>query len=249
MLRRDRRGSSSPVIADTDDGLRFVKLAGASQGTAPLVAEIIVAEIAACIGLDVPARTLVTLPPAVPSDDSNDELRDLLDRSVGTNLAFDYLEGARDLTASEFATVDVVRAAKVLWLDTLVYNLDRSPRNANLMMRRGTLWLVDHGACLPWQHDWSALDEVTPLRAYDWHAHVFAWAAPVFADVHADCAPRCTRDVFAAAAAQVPDAWLGSDPARRRVQHATVLYKRLRAFRDGRAVTPLAALDRLETVP
>lgn len=227
VIRRDRRGSSSPVVVDTNDGPRFVKLTGASQGTPPLVAEIIVAALAEAIGLSSPARDLTVLPAGIASDDPNDELRDLLDASAGVNLGFTLLEGARDLTASEFSTIDVVRAARVLWLDTLVQNLDRTPRNANLMMRRGTLWLIDHGACLPWQHDWSTVTELSPQRTYDQSMHVFAWAAPVFAEVHAECAPRLTRAVLADAAAQVPDAWLGANPERRRAAHAAFLWKRL----------------------
>lgn len=227
VIRRDRRGSSSPVVVATDDGPRFVKLTGASQGTPPLVAEIIVAALADVLGLSSPARVLVQFPPNIESDDPNDELRDLLHASTGVNLGFTLLDGARDLTASEFTTIDVVRAARVLWLDTLVQNLDRTPRNANLMMRRGTLWLVDHGACLPWQHDWGVVSESTPERAYDQTSHVFAWAMPVFADVHAECAPRITRDALAHATAQVPDEWLGSDPDRRRAAHAAFLWKRL----------------------
>jgi hypothetical protein len=146
VLRRERRGSSLPVLVATDEGPLFVKLHGASQGVLPLVAEIIVGALAEAIGLSTPARRLVRLPAAVPSDDINDELRDLLDASAGLNLGFTLLEGARDLTASEFTGVDLTTAARVLWLDALVQNLDRTPRNANLMMRRGTVWIIDHGA-------------------------------------------------------------------------------------------------------
>ncbi|HEY0931435.1 MAG TPA: HipA family kinase, partial [Gemmatimonas sp.] len=167
VRRRERKGSSSPVVADTTGGVRFVKLHGASQGAAPLVAEFIVGALGDALGLSVPTRHLVELPHAVPSDDQNDELRDLLDASVGTNLAFEWLEGARDLSASEFTTANLVVASRVLWLDMLVQNLDRTPRNANLMMRRGTIWLIDHGACLPFQHDWSAVTESHPARPYD----------------------------------------------------------------------------------
>ena len=60
--RRERKGSSSPVVAETIDGMRFVKLHGASQGAAPLVAEIIVGALGDALGLSVPARAVVQLP-------------------------------------------------------------------------------------------------------------------------------------------------------------------------------------------
>jgi len=43
VLSADKRGSSWPVLVDTDDGVRFTKLRGAAQGTGALVAEVIVA--------------------------------------------------------------------------------------------------------------------------------------------------------------------------------------------------------------
>lgn len=227
VVRRERKGSSLPVVVDTPDGEWFLKLTGASQGTLPLVAEMIVGTLAEQIGLHVPSRRLVELPAEVPSDDPNDELRDLLRASTGVNLAFALLSQARDLTPPEFERVDVATAARVLWLDALVQNLDRTPRNPNLMMRRGTVWCIDHGACLPFQHDWSAVTEQTPQRSYDVDAHLFAWAAPLLPDVHAQYAPVLTRDVFRAAVADVPDAWLGSYPVRRREGYVAFLWKRL----------------------
>lgn len=232
MLRRERRGSSSPVVVASPDGELFVKLCGASQGVMPLVAEIVVAELAERIGLQVPARRLVELPPQVESDDRNDELRDLLDASAGLNLGFALLEGARDATAADLEQADLSTAARVLWLDALVQNLDRAPRNPNLMVQRRSprdtvLWCIDHGACLPWQHDWRAVSEQTPLRAYDIARHVFGWAAPVLPDVHAQVGPLVTREALRAAAALVPEVWLGGEPERRREAYVAVLWKRL----------------------
>ncbi|WP_353266579.1 HipA family kinase [Gemmatimonas sp.] len=227
VVSRERKGSSLPVVADTTEGQWFLKLSGASQGVLPLVAEIIVGALAEAIGLHVPARTLVALPAGVASDDPNDELRDLLDASVGCNLGFELLVNARDLTPPEFARVEVTTAARVLWLDAVVQNLDRTIHNPNLMIRRGTIWCIDHGACLPFHHDWGAVTEQMPHRPYDVPSHLFAWAADLLPDVHAQYAPALSREVLRQAVAAVPDAWLGSDPARRREGYVAFLFKRL----------------------
>src|SRR5437899_5532930 len=95
VLSADRRGSSWPVLVETDDGVRFTKLRGAAQGTGALVAEVIVAELAEALGLRVPARSLVRLGGDVESVDKNDELADLLRASAGINLGFAYLEDAQ----------------------------------------------------------------------------------------------------------------------------------------------------------
>src|SRR5262249_34934105 len=91
ILRRERNASTSPVVAETDAGECFIKLRGTAQGPLSLVAEIIVAELAETIGLNVPSRALVTLETDTPSDDKNDELAQLLEFSRGLNLGFHLL--------------------------------------------------------------------------------------------------------------------------------------------------------------
>src|SRR6185436_4392455 len=96
--------------------------------------EIVVGEIATHLGLPVPERVLVDLDDGAPSEDRNDELLDLLGRSHGTNLGFRYLPGATDLVARDAGKVIADLAANVLWLDGLVMNPDRTPRNPNILM-------------------------------------------------------------------------------------------------------------------
>jgi len=99
---------------ETDAGLRFTKLRGAGQGTGPLVAEIIVAHLAEAIGLGVPERSLVRIPPAMPSLDRDGELAELLSASADVNLGFAYLDGARALDERELAQISDDDAAAIL---------------------------------------------------------------------------------------------------------------------------------------
>lgn len=232
VLRRERSGSSLPVVVRVADGTSwFTKLAGSAQGVLPLVAELIVAELIDAMGLAVPARAIITVPPAIASVDQNDELRDLLDASVGMNVGFAVLDDARNLTRPEYERVPLDVAASVLWLDTLVQNYDRSPANPNIMVRRGRYWLIDHGATLPVHHDWSRLTEDTPRQPYAVGQHVFGWAAPVLSITHHEMRDRVTRDVLGAAVNVVPTEWLAqtaADAPRRRAMYAAYLWKRLR---------------------
>lgn len=233
VVRRERSGSSSPVVVDTDSGVWFTKLRGAAQGAAPLVAELIVAELAELVSLAVPSRALVMLPPDIPSVDQNDELRDLLTRSAGLNVGFAMLESARNLTRTEYETVPLDVAATTLWLDMLVHNLDRSPSNPNVMVRRGVYWLIDHGAALPFHHDWRGVSEQSPRVTYAVSAHVFGWTAPVLPAVHATVSSRLSREAITHAVNVVPDELLEAaepgaaiDPVRRRAMYAAWLWKR-----------------------
>ena len=50
---------------------------------------------------------------------------------------------------------DPAYAAKVLWLDAFVANVDRSWRNPNLLVWHGDVWVIDHGAALYFHHAWA----------------------------------------------------------------------------------------------
>ena len=228
-----RRGSSRPVVAETERGVRLLKLRGAAQGTAPLVAEVIVGELARAVGLHVPGRAVVQLPPGIETAAWDDELASLLASSVGENLGFDYLEGAREITGSEAATVPRETRARILWFDRLVMNPDRTAGNTNLLTERGRLWLIDHGAALGFQYDWAMLTEDLPRRpAAMPDPHVFEDGLAEDDLTHADAllAPLVTREQLDAAVAAVPDSFLGvtGDAGRRRAAYSAFLWKRLR---------------------
>jgi hypothetical protein len=221
----------------TEAGDFLTKLRGAAQGLAPLVAEIIVGEIATELGLPVPERVLIELDETVPSEDRNDELLDLLGRSRGTNLGFRYLHGATDLLARDAGRIAADVAANVLWLDGLVMNPDRTPRNPNVLLWHGQPWLIDHGAALSFHYTLERLDEQTAREpAFDLGAHLFAAGAGMLARVDAPNAERLTREALKSTVSMVPDDFLMSafpriDPGTLRGIYATVLWKRLKAPR------------------
>jgi hypothetical protein len=247
-----RRGSSRPILVDTDAGRRIVKLRGVPQGTGTLVAEVIVGELAESLGLSVPARCLVDLDVSLPVPDGDDELDDVLRESNGINLGFEYLDPARDLAARETSSIPIDDQAAILWLDRFVMNPDRTARNPNLMRAAGRTWLIDHGAALTFQYDWSAVTEDAPSRPpIEYEPHLFA--PSVSADDLREWdelfAARLSRDVIDAAVAQVPDEFLlpmlqrGADDEavrRRRAAYSAYLWKRRAAPRGFlSAVTPV----------
>ena len=258
-----RRGSSRPVVVETSAGARLVKLRGAAQGAGPLVAEIVIAELAEAIGLSVPPRSLITLPAGIETADWDDELEDLLAASVGVNLGFDFLAGARELTAGEVERVAPAEQAAILWLDRLVMNPDRTARNPNLLWWSGRLWLIDHGASLGFQYAWERVTEASPREPRLMpDAHLFEPGVPP-ADLRAAderLAPRLTRDVLEAAVAAVPETFLrpllatgenaepGSRVARRRAAYVAFLWKRLKAPRPFLDARPLPA-ERQSALP
>lgn len=232
-----RRGSSWPVVVRTEGGEFLTKLRGAAQGVLPLIAEIIVGELATALGLPVPERVLVTLDETTPSDDNNDELLDLLRRSSGINLGFRYLRGAEDLRADRVATMPGDVGATILWLDGLVMNPDRTPTNPNILLWHQQPWLIDHGAALSFHYDLPALTEQTARETpFDWSRHLFESRAARAVELDGACAARLSRDVLAGAASLVPDEFIAAAfprtaPAVVRGMYAAVLWKRLKSPR------------------
>jgi hypothetical protein len=245
-----RRGSSRQLVVETSAGARLVKLRGAAQGTPPLVAEIIVAELADAIGLAVPRRSLIDLPDEIETAEWDDEVADLLAASVGMNLGFDYLPGARDVTAGEAVQVSREIKARILWLDRFVINPDRTARNPNLLAWSDQLWLIDHGASLGFHYDWTRVSERSPREpALPQEAHIFESQVDgdLLAAADAELAPRVTRSAIGDAVAAVPDTFLGplvsgaTTLDRRRAAYVAFLWKRIRPPRAFARVRALPA--------
>src|SRR3954451_15605058 len=152
-----REGGSLPGLVEADDdGLYVVKFRGAGQGPGALVAEIAAGELARSLGLAVPELVLVELDPQIGVAEPDPEIQDLLMASAGLNLGVDFLPGALGFSAGA-VSVDPVFCANVVWFDALVMNLDRTPRNPNLLTWHGRTWLIDHGAALYPQHSDAGL--------------------------------------------------------------------------------------------
>src|SRR4051795_8530425 len=153
-----REGGSLPGLVEADDdGLYVVKFRGAGQGAGALVAEVVAGELARGLGLPVPELAVVELDPQIGVAEPDPEIQDLLVASAGLNLAVDFLPGALGFTEAAAEGADPDFCANVVWLDGLVMNLDRTPRNPNLLTWHGRTWLIDHGAALYPQHSGAGL--------------------------------------------------------------------------------------------
>ncbi|MFF3846446.1 HipA family kinase [Streptomyces sp. NPDC002328] len=214
-----RSGGSVPGVVEADDlGTYVVKFTGSAQGRKALVAEIVVGELARALGLRFPELVMVRFDPAIADGEPHQEVRDLHGASAGLNLGMDYLPGARDFTPEVAKTfrVDPLEAGRVVWLDALTANVDRTVHSSNLMVwpTFGTapprLWLIDHGAALVFHHRWDGAD---PAKAYDFRHHALGHYAPDVRAADAELAPRVTEELLREIVAEVPDAWLADDPA------------------------------------
>ncbi|WP_432133755.1 HipA family kinase [Streptomyces sp. bgisy154] len=233
-------GGSVPGVVEADDlGTYVVKFTGSAQGRKALVAEVIVGELARALGLRFPELVLVRFDPAIAAHEPHQEVRELHAASAGVNLGMDYLPGARDFTPESAGTfpVDPVEAGRIVWLDALTANVDRTVHSTNLMIwpTLGTvpprLWLIDHGAALVFHHRWDASD---PEKAYDFRHHALGSYGPDVRAADAELAPRVTPELLRSVTQCVPDAWLAGEeeataPDDVRAAYVDHLHARVRA--------------------
>lgn len=156
-----REGGSLPAIVEADDDFLYVlKFRGAGQGRKALIAELIGGEIARTLGLKIPEIVFALLDSAFGRMEGDEEIQDLLKASTGLNLGIHYLSGA--ITFDPLATkVPPDLASKIVWLDCLLMNVDRTCRNTNLLWWNREIWLIDHGASLYFHHTWENMGNGT----------------------------------------------------------------------------------------
>jgi len=212
-----REGGSLPAIVEADDlGTYVLKFRGAGQGRKALVAELVAGEIARRLDLLVPEVVLACLAPELGRSEPDPEIQDLLKRSAGLNLALDYLPGSLGFDPL-VGPPDSGLASRIVWFDALVTNVDRTPRNTNLLIWHDRLWLIDHGASLYFHHNWPARDR-TALQAASRRPfaavgdHVLLPFARSIPEADAALASRLTPDVLRAVIDLIPAEWLADEP-------------------------------------
>lgn len=208
-----REGGSLPAIVEADDdGLYVLKFRGAGQGPKVLIAELICGELGRALGLPVPDLVFVELDPAIGRNEPDEEIQNLVAASGGLNLGLDYLPGSLGLDPLSIPSVDPKLASEIVWFDALITNVDRTPRNTNMLWWHHNLWLIDHGAALYFQHTWT--DYLTRARSpfSAIRDHVLLPVASEIRGADEKLAPLITPALLEQLVAAVPDAWLEDEP-------------------------------------
>ncbi len=217
-----REGGSLPGLVEADDdGIYVVKWTAAGQGRLALVAEVIGIELARALGMRVPELVWIEVDARMAAAEPDPEIQDLMGGSAGWNLGIDFLPGSVPLAAP----VDAETAADVVWLDGWLMNVDRTPRNPNLLWWHDRMWLIDFGAALYPQH---ASDDLAAAAARPFPLladHVLLPEAEPLARAHERLADRAAAAIDPVVAL-VPGDWLVRHP---RSAYRDFLHTRLRA--------------------
>lgn len=221
-----REGGSLPAIVDADDDFLYVlKFRGAGQGVKALIAEIIGGELARALGLRIPEMVFAELDEAFGRTEPDEEIQDLLRASEGLNLGMHYLSGAITFDPV-LHSVDTETASKIVWLDCLLMNVDRTARNTNMLMWNKQLWLIDHGASLYFHHSWDNWEEQSKRPFAQIKDHVLLPYASKLEEINEQCKALVTKDLIQSIIDIIPADWLTSDPTFSTAEEYRDIYKR-----------------------
>lgn len=206
-----REGGSLPAIVKADDDFLYVlKFRGAGQGKKALIAELIGGEIARAIGLHVPELVFMNLDESFSKTEPDEEIQDLLKFSVGLNLGLHYLSSA--ITFDPLASkIDSLTASKIVLMDSLISNIDRTAKNTNLLTWNKDIWVIDNGASFYFHHNWqtwkSHLTRTFPLIK----DHVLLEFAHSLNEAASSITSKLTTNKIEEIISLIPEDWLENE--------------------------------------
>jgi hypothetical protein len=203
-----REGGSLPALADADDGFKYVlKFRGAGQREKALISEFLGGEIARLLGLKVPELVFANLDPAFGRSEGDEEIQDLLKGSQGLNIALHFLSGAINYDPLAMS-IDPLLASKIVWLDMLITNVDRTFRNTNMLMWNRELWLIDHGAAFLFHHSWTNWEKNAKSAFPIIKNHVLMPQATQLDEVNEEFKTLLNPEIFQELVSALPEEWL-----------------------------------------
>jgi len=210
-----REGGSLPALVEADDdGLYVLKFRGAGHGVQALVAELVAGELGRALGLPVPEIVFAELDADLARTEPDPEIHALIYDSGGLNLALDFLPGCVNFDPA-IHSITPQLASRIVWFDALVSNVDRTPRNTNMLIWHRAPWLIDHGSTLYFHHTPGWTDDAGRARSpfAGIKEHVLLPRATAIEQEDESLAAALTPEVIADVLSAVPNAWLAGDQA------------------------------------
>ena len=222
-----REGGSLPAIVEADDGFMYVlKFRGAGQGTKALIADLIGAELARKIGLLVPELVFAELAEGFGRTEPDEEIQDLLKFSTGLNLGLHYLSGSITFDAV-VNTINPILAAKIVWLDAFLMNIDRTARNTNMLFWNKKLWVIDHGASLYFHHNPENWEDQALKPFLQIKDHVLLNKSACLNEIETEMKSLISPEFINEVVNLIPDSWIAVGEMADKELYQKFLIKRL----------------------
>lgn len=150
-----QNGRNKPLllVGEDDKGQEVevvVKLRGREMTEKAQIAELVAAQLADDLGVDVPRAAVVEIVPGFEAIVPNGEAAEVIGKSMGMNFGSEHL--GTDFTTwtpgRNPGSTQRGQAVAIFAFDTLIQNPDRKVENPNLWARSGRLGVYDHELAL-----------------------------------------------------------------------------------------------------
>ncbi|MBX3245452.1 MAG: aminotransferase class I and II [Acidobacteria bacterium] len=226
-----REGGSLPAIVEADDdGLYVLKFRGSGQGKKALIAELLGGEIGRALGLRVPEIVFAELDPVLAMTEPDPEIQELMKASSGLNLALDYLPGSI-MYDPALKPPDADLASRIVWFDAFIANVDRTARNANMLLWHNDIWLIDHGASLYFHHNKATFADNARNPFPMVKDHILKRFAENISSVDGELAEILSEQKLSDIISMIPDMWL-DEPEAEKTAYLDFFTQRLAEPRD-----------------
>ena len=152
ILQVIRAGSSTPLLVETPEARKYlVKLCAGLSGQSAILSEWLSGHMGVALGLplDEPLPLLIT--EHTPIGHLYIEYRELIQKSLGLNLALPYHEPAEPyLPPASPGAAERELFDRLYLFDVLLLNIDRSVQNPNLLRSGGRLIARDYESSFLW---------------------------------------------------------------------------------------------------
>ena len=133
-----------------------------------------------------------------------------------------------DAAAGDVASPEI--ASMAVWFDAFTQNVDRTARNANLLVWHHKLYFIDQGAALFFHHDWRSAPSKALSPFPEIQQHVLLSSATSIKQAGEVARERITPNSLKAILNLVPDEWIeavDSTAEQRRFAYLEYLSRRL----------------------
>lgn len=138
-------GSSTPIVVQSADGRKYlVKLKGGQSGSFSYLNEWIAGRLGAALGLPVSVPETILIDETLDTAGIHEEVKDLIHKSFGLNLAFPFFENAVPCSAKTARAEYDDAAQKLFAYDVFLQNTDRTVQNPNLLEIDGRVFSFDY---------------------------------------------------------------------------------------------------------
>jgi len=143
-----KSGNSCPVILRDKGKRHLVKLQAGLSGRYALPNEWLGNSLGSQMGINTLAPQWFHLDDKVILGDIDIEVKDLITKSHGLNIGFEYLEDVVELNITDLNQIKKQSAIDIFLFDLMMINIDRTESNLNLIKSQGEIFCIDYDASL-----------------------------------------------------------------------------------------------------